>query len=270
MYFTISKWSPLDLTDMPNTRRIDALEERLCIYEALDMTTRGTKHHPRPELIHRSTADSNPQEDERGIPQTLRALSRLKLDSSSPEFYGGSFSGNILHAVETAILSEQKNGTDSSSNQICDEVPSSQKLFESSKTPDYLHFISGLNESPTTTLPPRLSTDAYIEYYFETTHRLYPILNRESFCSYYEGLWVEWSQDVHRTALLHIVLALVYQTNAAASNSAGETEGRLDEGAVFYALAKNALADVALSGGGLAAVQTMFLAVRSRPSTLPF
>lgn len=197
----------------------------------------------------------------------LRALSRLKLDNPSPEFYGGSYANNILNAVEIAIHPGEPESPSSSSQPQNKTTPTEQSS-NFSPSLDYLSFLTDLDDAPMTTLPPRSTTDTYIMYYLETIHRLYPILNPESFTSYYEGLWAEGPRDVHRTALVYIVLALVYQTNAAVS-SRGKVTGptRQDEGAVFYALAKNALTDVPLSGGGLAAVQTMFLAVGSVPTT---
>jgi hypothetical protein len=117
-------------------------------------------------------------------------------------------------------------------------------------------------------LPPKADVDRYVQRYFTTTHRLYPILEERDFWIRYSQFWIEHNagQESHDLwpALLNMILALGHQLAATDLNYAlGQHDNPNYHGVLYFNSAKSSFVETFFLGGDILAVQCMFLGVQT-------
>lgn len=164
-----------------------------------------------------------------------------------PEFYGPSASDAVMDRIETLMMSGRRNS-------ICHPDRETQKF-----APDDMP-----KSSPP--LPPKPLVDQYVQRFFTTTHRLYPILEERAFWLRYSQFWAEpgaHQSDNLWLSLLYMILALGHQLAATDLSPVLQQRHNPDNhGGVYFNLAKSTFVDSYFSGGDILAVRCMFLGVR--------
>jgi hypothetical protein len=190
--------------------------------------------------------------------QLLRGVNYLTIGTRNPEFYGGSSPNAIINAVEAEEEVEEQQST-------------SRVEWPLNRANLWLDNTANLRFAQVTgaSLPPRSTADEYVNRYFQTAHRLYPILNRVTFMeryrNFWEGLPTEGKGYELWAAVLYMVLAHGHQCSTVdPDDRVREDALGSPHGEICFNLAKSTFADVPFSGGDMSAVNSMFLAVSSR------
>ena len=247
-------------------RRIAQLEERLRIYEGYTSGQHGNEPGLSPprhaQQVYGPLSETAQTEDD--MTQLLRGVNYLTLETRNPEFYGGS----SLNAIATAVESEEVLGEQTSSSRVDWPLNRAKLWLDNAAN---LRFAQVRGAS----LPPRSIADEYVNRYFQTAHRLYPILNRATFMeryrNFWEGLPTEGKGYELWAAVLYMVLAHGHQCSTVDPDNRVRNEAFTSSyGETCFNLAKSTFADVPFSGGDMSAVNAIFLAVRAQCCKLPF
>ncbi len=193
----------------------------------------------------------------------LQGHSQLNSATLHPEFWGPSASDALLDRIETSIMSGRQI-TFQGSDREASEPTSDDRLLGDTQ------IFQPPSPIPRP-LPPKSVVDQYVQRYFTTTHRLYPILEERAFWIQYSQFWMESTQKNNCSwlALLYIILALGHQLAATDTNSQQDQDhDPNDHGSMYFTLAKSTIADGFFAGGDIFAVHCMFLAVRNIYSEL--
>ncbi|KIW83181.1 hypothetical protein Z517_02426 [Fonsecaea pedrosoi CBS 271.37] len=247
--------APEKLTLAKAMKRIAQLEERLRIYEGY--TTGQSLNEPGlspprySDQIYGTATETSRREDD--MAQLLRGVNYLTI-SRNPEFYGGSSSNAIISAVEATDESEDQPST----SRMESPLNRASLWLENAAN---LRFAKVVGSS----LPPRSVADDYVNRYFQTAHRLYPILNRTTFMeryrNFWEGLPTEGKGYELWAAVLYMVLAHGHQCSTVDPDDRVRNDALASQhGETCFNLAKSTFADVPFSGGDMSAVNSMFLA----------
>lgn len=235
------------------SRRISELENRLRVYELLDPEKDGaiTSSPRHIGQIYDYLPESHRPEDD--MSQLLRGVNFLTISTRTPEFYGGSSSNAIISAVEAP---KQTSQTQNSSARP--DFPAQQWIHTSPN----LHFANASGSS----LPPRSVADDYVNLYFQTAHRIYPILNQKTFMERYQNFWEGLPTEGRGYELWIAVMYMVLAHGHQCSLVDPDTEVRQaalnsNHGDVCFNLAKAALTDVSFTSGDMSSVNSLFLGV---------
>jgi hypothetical protein len=176
----------------------------------------------------------------------LLGCNQLNSATLHPEFYGPSASDAVMDRIETSMMSGRR-----------DAIPHPDRETPESASDETLE--------PSRPLPSKSVVDDYVQRFFTTTHRLYPILEERSFWLRYSQFWVEPGSQRPENQwlpLLYMILALGHQLRATDLNlGLQQHHDPNNHGAVYFKLAKSAIADSFFSGGDILAVRCMFLGV---------
>jgi hypothetical protein len=174
-----------------------------------------------------------------------------------PEFYGPSASDAVMDRIE-ASMTTGRHATFHNPDREVSESASDEILGPMISNVGSTNISFG-------SLPPKSVVDQYVQRFFTTTHRLYPILEERTFWLRYSQFWVETGSqksDSLWLSLLYMMLALGHQLAATDTNSRLEQRLNLDNhGSMYFMLAKSSFADLFFSGGNILAVRCMFLGV---------
>lgn len=186
----------------------------------------------------------------------LRGVNYLTIGTRNPEFYGGSSHNAIINAVEA----EDEAGEEEQATSRPEWPLNRARLWLDN--PSSLRFAQVTGAS----LPPRSVADEYVNRYFQTAHRLYPILNRSTFMeryrNFWEGLPTEGKGYELWAAVLYMVLAHGHQCSTVDPDDKVRSAAlATSHGEICFNLAKSTFVDVPFSGGDMSAANSMFLAV---------
>lgn len=190
----------------------------------------------------------------------LRGCSQFNSATLHPEFYGPSASDAVMDRIETSRMTGSRISIRAAEREISE--------YTSGETPE-----AQLPQMPPVKrashpLPPKPDVDRFVQRFFTTTHRLYPILEERDFWIRYSQFWFEHNanQESHDLwpALLNMILALGHQLAATDPNYALDQQHDPNyHGALYFNSAKSSFVDSFFSGGDILAVQCMFLGVRT-------
>ncbi|KIW22753.1 uncharacterized protein PV07_11019 [Cladophialophora immunda] len=247
--------APEKLTLAKAMKRIAQLEDRLRIYEGYtagqSQNEAGLSPPRHSDQVYATATEASRSEDD--MAQLLRGVNYLTI-SRNPEFYGGSSSNAIISAVEAT----EELGDQSSTSRMEWPLNRASLWLENAAN---LRFAKVAGSS----LPPRPVADDYVNRYFQTAHRLYPILNRISFMeryrNFWEGLPTEGKGYELWAAVLYMVLAHGHQCSTVDPDDRVRNDALASQhGETCFNLAKSTFVDVPFSGGDMSAVNSMFLA----------
>jgi hypothetical protein len=240
-------------------RRIAYLEERLRLYEGSGTATDGNSAAlvSRTETIAGFEPTSNSDED---MVRALRGINQLKSEPRLPEFYGGSSINVMIDAVQTSE-------TDSNANHD-QEAGATDLSSPENRAQLWLGSNSALSfgKASGTLLPPEPVATEYVHRYFQTAHRIFPILNRKlllnSCADYWSGLPTEGKGYEWWTAVMYMVIALGHQYSLIDPDSEVRKKAMASpqHGEACLQLAKTTLSDVPFTGGDISAVNSLLLA----------
>lgn len=185
--------------------------------------------------------------------QLLRGVNHLTI-SKHPEFYGGSSLNAIIDEVESAEEAEPPAFKDSESTiPPCDTDPWSA-------VGDGLRFADMVDSF----LPPRVDADGYVERYFQTSHKIYPVVERQSFMLRYDDFWLGLPTEGQGyelwVGILYMVLALGHQCSTVDPDPIVRRQAlQCTDGEMCFLMARSTFADVPFCGGDLSAAISMFL-----------
>jgi hypothetical protein len=196
-------------------------------------------------------------QNEDDMTELLRGVNYLTIGKRNPEFYGGSSSNAIINAVEA----EEEVEEPSSTPRADWPLNRARVWLDNSAT---LRFAEASGAS----LPPKHIADEYVNRYFQTAQRLYPIMNRVTFMQRYnhfwEGLPTEGRAYEYWAAVFYMVLAHGHQCSTVDPDDRVRTAAlAASHGEIYFNLAKSVFADVPFSGGDMSSVNAMLLAVSS-------
>jgi hypothetical protein len=182
----------------------------------------------------------------------LQGVDGLSMTTGAPEFYGPSSANAIIDALES---SEQDSPAAASSDGGTDRA----RLWLES--PRDLTFAKVAQSS----LPPKEIADEYLSVFYQTAHRIYPILNRAHFMKRYNDFWkglpTEGNGYEHWVAVLCMVLALGHQCSTADPDIRVRSRAlQSQHGEECFGLAKAMLAWAPFSGGDMSVVNSFLLA----------
>jgi hypothetical protein len=185
--------------------------------------------------------------------QLLRGVNHLTI-SKNPEFYGGSSLNAIIDEVEAL---EQ---TESSALEEIEGAMPSTDTDPWSAGGEGLRFADMVGSF----LPPRQIADGYVKCYFQTSHNLYPILEKPSFMQRYENFWVGLPTEGQGyelwVAVLYMVMALGHQCSTIDPDPTVRNQAlQCTDGEMCFLMARSTFADVPFRGGDLSAATSMFL-----------
>ena len=185
----------------------------------------------------------------------LRGIDRITLETGTPEFYGPSSADAIINAVEEM-------------DDHGDEAPAESPGNPANRARLWLESARGLTFAKITSssLPPRAIADEYVAHFFQTTHRIYPILTKAHFLKRYNNFWSGLPTEGHGYELwvtvLCMVLALGHQCSTVDSDPKISQQAlQSADGETCFGLAKAMLSHVAFSGGDMSVVNGYLLAV---------
>lgn len=243
----------LQASGTDENRRIAYLEGRLRLYEGTQNDSDGVARLFNIDVFGNRRTTSKPDDD---MDQALRGINQLGLWPRLPEFYGGSSSNAIMNSVQSSDQDQATTETEDANS------PENRARL-------WLGGPSDLSFGKTsgTSLPPRAAAEAYVNCYFQTGHRIFPILNRKLFVNtfndYYSGLPTEGKGYELWSAVMYMTIALGHQYSLIDADQ-GLRERALaspKDGDACSGLAKASLADVPFSGGDISAVNTLLLMV---------
>lgn len=232
------------------------MEERLRVYEG---TCTDQTSAPVPRLLSSVTiehppvshSDKTTQEDDMG--QLLRGVNHLTI-SKNPEFYGGSSLNAIIDEVEALEQTESP---------VLEEI---EGAMPSTDTDPWSAGGEGLRfaDMVGSFLPPRQVADGYVNCYFQTSHNLYPVLEKPSFMRRYENFWLGLPTEGQGyeiwVAVLYMVMALGHQCSTIDPDPTVRSQAlQCTDGEMCFLMARSTFAEVPFRGGDLSAATSMFL-----------
>jgi hypothetical protein len=235
------------------------LEERLSLYEGSSNVGEGVSRLYNTDVFATRRTTNKPDDD---MARALRGVNQLTLATRLPEFYGGSSPNVILDVVESGE-DPQHEYLDDSPNPRSPENRATLWLGG-----PQLSFGKACGAS----LPPKATIDEYIDRYFQTAHRIFPILNKQllvdTYTDYSNGLPTEGRGYENWTAVLYMVIALGHQYSLidADEEVRAKASASPEDGETCFRLAKSTLPDVAFVGGDVSAVNSLLLAVSEQSS----
>ncbi|KAK6365345.1 hypothetical protein LTS17_011317 [Exophiala oligosperma] len=243
------------LTLAKAVKRIAYLEERLRLYEG-SPDEDGVSQQFNVDVFSTKRTTHKPEDD---MDRALRGINRLTLDPTRlPEFYGGSSSNMIINTIEST-----EDGPDAELVDAEDlHIPENRALLWLGG-PSQLSF----GKASGSFLPPKPVAERYIACYFQTAHRIFPILNRRlfvgTFNDYYDGLPTEGKGYEWWTAVMYMTIALGHQYSLIDSdpNLQDQALASRQDGEACFLLAKSSLVDVPFAGGDISAVNSLMLMV---------
>ncbi|KAJ9613499.1 hypothetical protein H2200_003441 [Cladophialophora chaetospira] len=242
------------LTLAKAVKRIAQLEERLRLYEGASANDGdGASLLYNTEIL---VTANKPDDD---MVRALRGINHLRSAPRQPEFYGGSSVDVMIEEVQTS---------DSDAHDPQDPAGGPTDIYSPENR---AHLWLGRGSALTfgkasgALLPPELVANEYIHRYFQTAHRIFPILNRKllvgSARDYWNGLPTEGQGYEHWTAVMYMVIALGHQYSLIDPDE--EVRKRAltspQHGEACFQLAKSTLSDVPFSGGDISAVNSLLL-----------
>ena len=233
------------------------MEERLRLYEDFGPEPSITALDKSLSSVFRehsvgSQHDNTTQEDD--MDHLLRGVNHLTI-SKNPEFYGGSSLNAIIDEVEALEQMEAPDVEDREGT-ILSTDPDPWSSGE-----DGLHFADVAGSF----LPPRPVADGYVNRYFQTSHNLYPVLEKPLFMRRYENFWgglpTEGQGYELWIAVLYMVMALGHQCSTIDPDPLVKIRAlECTDGEMCFLMARSTFADVPFRGGDLSAATSMFLA----------
>jgi hypothetical protein len=249
------------LTLAKAVRRIAHLEERLRLYEGSGSATDGdgTALLYSTEVL---AAATKPDDD---LVRALRGINQLRGAPRHPEFYGGSSVNVTIEAVQTSetdaeATENHDHGAESNATDIYSPENRAQLWLGSGSAALSFGKASGA------LLPPESVANEYVHRYFQTAHRIFPILNRKllvsSCADYWNGLPTEGKGYEYWTAVMYMVIALGHQYSLIDPDDDVQARALASpqHGEACFQLAKSTLSDVPFTGGDISAVNSMLLA----------
>jgi hypothetical protein len=189
----------------------------------------------------------------------LRGCSQFNSETLHPEFYGPSASDAVMDRIETSRLTGTRISIRAAEHEISE--------YTSSESPDaQLPRATAAARPSSHPLPPKIDVDYYVQRYFTTTHRLYPILEERDFWIRYSQFWMEYNTNQRShdlwPALLNMILALGHQLASTDLDYVlKQPHDPNYHGVLYFNSAKSSFVDSFFSGGDILAVQCMFLGV---------
>lgn len=112
--------------------------------------------------------------------------------------------------------------------------------------------------------PPRVDADGYVERYFQTSHKIYPVVERQSFMLRYDDFWLGLPTEGQGyelwVGILYMVLALGHQCSTVDPDPIVRRQAlQCTDGEMCFLMARSTFADVPFCGGDLSAAISMFL-----------
>ncbi|KIW12255.1 hypothetical protein PV08_09531 [Exophiala spinifera] len=241
------------LTLAKAVKRIAYLEERLRLYEG-SPDEDGVSQLFNVDVFSTKRTTHKPEDD---MDRALRGINRLTLDPTRlPEFYGGSSSNMIINAIEST-----EDGPDTDLVDAEDlHIPENRALLWLGG-PSQLSF----GKASGSLLPPKPVAERYVACYFQTAHRIFPILNRRlfvgTFNDYYNGLPTEGKGYEWWTTVMYMTIALGHQYSLIDSDPTlrGQALASPQDGEACFLLAKSSLVNVPFAGGDISAVNSLML-----------
>lgn len=185
--------------------------------------------------------------------QLLRGVNHLTI-SKNPEFYGGSSLNAIIDEVEALEQIEAP------------AVEETEATMPSTDTDLWSIEEDGLRfaDMAGSFLPSRPVADGYVIRYFQTSHNLYPVLEKPSFMRRYENFWgglpTEGQGYELWIAVLYMVMALGHQCSTIDPDPSVRSRAlECTDGEMCFLMARSTFADVPFRGGDLSAATSMFL-----------
>jgi hypothetical protein len=202
-------------------------------------------------------AANKPDDD---MVRALRGINHLRNAPRHPEFYGGSSANFLIDTVQIA-------GPDTNENEHEGDVPADIYSPEN-RAQLWLNTGSTLSfgKASGALLPPEPVANEYVHRYFQTAHRIFPILNRkllvDSCADYWKGLPTEGKGYEYWTAVMYMVIALGHQYSLVDPDKEVRKRAMTapQHGEACFQLARSTLSDVPFMGGDISAVNSMLLA----------
>lgn len=202
-------------------------------------------------------AANKPDDD---MARALRGINHLRNAPRHPEFYGGSSAHFLIDAVQAA-------DPDIDENEHAEHVPPDIHSPEN-RAQLWLGTGSTLSfgKASGALLPPEPVANEYVHRYFQTAHRIFPILNRkllvDSCADYWKGLPTEGKGYEYWTAVMFMVIALGHQYSLVDPDEEVRQKAMAapQHGEACFQLARSTLSDVPFMGGDISAVNSMLLA----------
>lgn len=224
------------------------------LYEGSNYDSDGIPSYNSEVFSTRRTTEK-PDDD---MARALRGVSSLTLHPRLPEFYGGSSSNAIVKTVETSELVHRAGFPEAPDP----HSPKHRALLWLGGTSDL-----SFGTAPGPLLPARAVAEAYINCFFQTGHRIFPILDRRSFYNVFDDFWnglpTEGKGYEWWTAVMYMVIALGHQYSLIDpdENLRARAMSSPEDGEACFQLAKSTLANVPFSGGDISAVNSLLLMV---------
>ncbi|PMD46717.1 hypothetical protein L207DRAFT_561994 [Hyaloscypha variabilis F] len=237
---------------------IAKLEERLRAFESSEK--RGTDSYYHSHKANHANLQRQLENTFSGgrhdMGPLLRGCSQFNSATLHPEFYGPSASDAVMDRIETSRMTGTRISVRAAEHEISE--------YTSGESPEaQISQVRAARAAPQP-LAPKADVDRYVQRYFTTTHRLYPILEERDFWIRYSQFWIEHNagQESHDLwpALLNMILALGHQLAATDLNYAvGQHDNPNYHGVLYFNSAKSSFVDTFFLGGDILAVQCMFL-----------
>ncbi len=238
-------------------RRIAYLEERLRLYEG----SGSAKDSDGAALLYSTevlAGTANNPENE--MAYALRGINQLRTAPRHPEFYGGSSVNVIIEAVQTS----EANANENQDQGICPaDIYSPENRAQLWLGRGSTLFFSKASGA---LLPAESIANEYVHRYFQTAHRIFPILNRkllvDSCADYWNGLPTEGKGYEYWTAVMYMVIALGHQYSLVDPDEEVRKRAMASpqHGEACFQLAKSTLSNVPFMGGDISAVNSLLLA----------
>lgn len=235
------------------TRRIAYLEERLRLYEGLADEEDQVSNLYDTDVFSTQRTKQKPDDD---MSRALQGVSRLNLTPRLPEFYGGSSCNVVIEAVED--LAEDRN-----TGQVAVSSPEDRAFVWLNESSELL-----FSKAAGGLLPPKARSEVYVSCYFQTAHRILPILDRRSFLKsmehWWSGLPTEGRGYELWSAVMYMVVALGHQYCLISPEKSIRDQAIAfsQDGEACYQLFKSLLGDASFAGGDMSTVNSTLLAVR--------
>ncbi|EXJ71765.1 uncharacterized protein A1O5_05575 [Cladophialophora psammophila CBS 110553] len=190
----------------------------------------------------------------------LRGINQLRTAPRHPEFYGGSSVNVMIEAVQTSEADANENqDPGNGAPDIYSPENRAQLWLGGGSTLSFGKASGAL-------LPPESVANEYVHRYFQTAHRIFPILNRkllvDSCADYWNGLPTEGKGYEYWTAVMYMAIALGHQYSLIDPDEDVRKRALASpqHGEACFQLAKSTLSDVPFMGGDISAVNSLLLA----------
>lgn len=184
----------------------------------------------------------------------LRGVNHLAI-SRNPEFYGGS----SLNAIIDEVEAPDETDPPALNNLVSENTPTDIDPWSTGA--GELRFADMVDSF----LPSKPVADDYVKSYFQTSHNLYPVVERQSFMQRYTDFWLGLPTEGQGYELwigiMYMVLALGHQCSSIDPDPIVRDQAlQCTDGEMCFLMARSTFADVPFCGGDLSAAVSMFLA----------